>query len=81
MVIEITSEEQAILEEKAHERGYANVKTYLFALVTADTLGDELTEEDSVDRSDELREAWHEAMTGKVRPVSELWDELDADER
>lgn len=25
----------------------------------------------------DLRQAWHEAMTGQTIPVSELWDEFD----
>lgn len=39
---------------------------------------------DELDRShavqEGFRQAWHEAQTGQTRPISELWDELKADQ-
>lgn len=84
MVIQLSDAQQTFLENQAQQRGYANIAEYLLALAQADALvmalGDDLIDEDGVDRADELRQAWHEAMTGDTRPVSELWDALEDDD-
>jgi len=84
MVIQLSDDQQTFLESQAQQRGYSNIAEYLLALAQADALvlalGDDLIDEDGVDHSDDLRQAWHDVATGNTRPVSELWDALDDDD-
>lgn len=85
MVIQLTSEQQARIEEQAKERGFEDVTEYLLALVEADAEDDEDLiddpEQDAIDLEEHFREAWHAAMTGKgVRPIEEMWAELDRED-
>lgn len=74
------------ITQRAMERGYTSAVAYLRALVAADTLVTLLREDwqnadDSPERIEaDFREAWHDAMTGKVYPAETLWDDLDDDE-
>lgn len=81
MAIQLTHDQEVLLETQARRRGYADLTHYVLALAQADilvaTLGDELIDEDGVDHADDLRQAWHDAMTGRVQPLSNLWDALD----
>lgn len=80
LVLELTPEDRQRIERLAHERGYA--QAYLLALVDSDEI-DEATESHEDEKEQllvDFREAWHDAMTGNTRPVSELWDELEKDD-
>ena len=81
-VLEVTPDQQTQIEALARRRGYPTAAGYLLALIEADALaeaiGDDLADaDDDLDLIAELRQAWHDAMTGNTRPISDLWDELD----
>jgi hypothetical protein len=83
MVIQIPDERREHIEALAHERGYDNATDYVLALIEADEETDDYIddlEEDAVDLEANFREAWHQAMTGQVRPIEELWAELDRED-
>jgi oligoendopeptidase F len=83
MVIQLTREQKARIEEQAKERGYDDITEYVLALVEADAedaedLIDD-SEQDAIDLEERFREAWHSAMTGEgVRPADDVLAELRA---
>ncbi|MBL8165775.1 MAG: hypothetical protein JNJ61_27570 [Anaerolineae bacterium] len=85
-VLKLDEVEADHIAQRAKERGYASLMDYLRALVAADVLVESLRDDwqDADSTADEIetafREAWHEAMTGKVLPVDSLWDGLEDDE-
>jgi hypothetical protein len=78
LTIQMTQEQRQRIEEQAKERGYDVLDDYLLALVEADADDDFIDdpEEDAIDLEADFREAWAAAMTGNVRPVEELFDEI-----
>jgi len=81
MVIQLTPEQQARIEEQAKDRGYDDITEYVLALVEADADEDLIDdpEQDAIDLEERFREAWHSAMTGEgVRPADEVIAELRA---
>lgn len=83
--LEFSREETAPIKALAQARGFASAKDYVQALIAADQLI-AAVEEDPPDEDEhphwreDLRSAWMNAVTGNVRPVSELWAELDDDD-
>jgi hypothetical protein len=81
LTIDLTLEEHQQIEEMAQRHGYDTPADFLHALVST-----VIAEQEEYDFDTKegilagLRESWHQAMTGNTRPVSELWDALDADE-
>jgi Arc/MetJ-type ribon-helix-helix transcriptional regulator len=71
LTIELTREQKQQIEQLAHERGFESASEYVLSLVTQDA------EEDAIDPEESFRRGWHEAMTGKTRPIEAVWDELD----
>lgn len=74
------------MERRATERGYPSVADYIRALVEVDALVDALREDwQDAEESPEvleanLRQSWHEAMTGQTLPISALWEALAGEE-
>jgi hypothetical protein len=79
LVIDLTVEERQRIETLAHKRGYAEPQDYLLALVNIDAESNPILDEKSQLIAD-FREAWHDAMSGNIRPIEELWDDLNDDE-
>ena len=79
LVIDLTVEERQRIETLAHKRGYAEPQDYLLALVDSDAESDQPIDEKSQLIAD-FRQAWHEAMTGDIHPIEELWDDLEDNE-
>jgi hypothetical protein len=83
IILTLDETEAARAAQQAKERGYDSVVDYVRALLAADAIVDVLRPDwETADESSEviemsLREALHEAMTGKVLPVESLWDRLD----
>lgn len=82
-ILKLDEVEAEHISQRARARGYASMVDYLRALVAADALVEVLhddwqnadTSADEIETS--FRQAWHEAMTGSIRPVESLWDGLD----
>lgn len=79
LVIDLTVEERQRIETLAHKRGYAEPQDYLLALVNFDAESDQTIDEKSQLIAD-FREAWQDAMSGNIRPIEELWDDLKNDD-
>ena len=85
-IVELDKAEGEQIARQAAARGYPSTVEYLRALVAADALVAALHTDwqDADESADQIeasfRESWHEALTGKVRPIEELWDSLDDDE-
>lgn len=77
LTIEITKEQREQINQLARERGYESASDYLLALVREDADGNDEMDEDDIDPEESFRRGWHEAMTGKTRPIETVWDELD----
>lgn len=75
--VQITKEQRKHFEQRAHDRGYPSVGEYLVALAL-DDLDDE-DSDDEIDPEESFRRGWHDAMTGKTRPIEEIWGELDSE--
>ncbi len=57
----------------------SNPVVRVIVLIEEDT-DEEEEDEDSLESiADSLRRALHEAKTGQTKPISQLWDEIDAD--
>jgi hypothetical protein len=80
--ITLTPEEHERVEEKARRRGYNTPDEYVRALIEADVMSaDEVDYEDDDETILEgIREGLRDALSGNVRPISELWDSLDNEE-
>jgi hypothetical protein len=76
LVIDLTVEERQRIEMLAHKRGYAEPQDYLLALVNLDADSDQITDEKTQLIAD-FREAWHDALSGNIRPIEELWNDMD----
>ena len=85
-IITLDAEESAQVERRAHDLGYQSIAHYLRALAAADALVEELrpdwqdADEEAEVLEADFRQAWHEAMTGKGRPIEELWDALEEED-
>lgn len=85
-VVELDNAEAKQIAAQARARGYPSITAYLRALVAADALVEALrpdftdAEQDADRLEAGLRDAWHDAMTGRVSRIDDLWDSLDDDE-
>ena len=85
LTFDVTPQARQQIEALAQRRGYADLQGYLLALIESDakahgetvTLDEEETKESLLDG---FRQSWHEAMTGKTVPLSQLWDDANDDE-
>jgi len=77
MTIDVTKEERQRIETLAQQHGYATARDYLLALVAEDAAVDEVDEYFDADPESDFRQAWHEAMSNQIHPISTLWDDLD----
>jgi hypothetical protein len=77
--INISPEKLQAIESLAHRLGYSTLEDYLRALIETDAKahGEVLDLDDEIDPIVSFRQGWHDAMTGNIRPLSELWDALD----
>src|SRR5262249_37570121 len=76
----LTPEKRQRIEDMAHRRGYNAPEDYLLALVDMDAaVQDEHDFESNEGILAAMRESFHQAVTGDTRPISELWDALNAD--
>lgn len=85
LTINVSPETRQQIEELARRRGYSALKDYLLALIESDAKAhDETVNLDEEETQENLlegfRQSWHEAMTGKTVPLSNLWDDIDDDE-
>jgi predicted DNA-binding protein len=80
LTIDLTLEEHERVEDLAHRHGMSPAD-YLHVLISdaiAGTADYDFDTREGILRG--LRESWHQAETGNVRPISELWETLGDDE-
>lgn len=75
LTLDITHSEREQIEKLAEMHGYDSVQNYLLALVKADN--EQFDFDTQTGLLNGLRESLRQAITGDIRPVSELWDELE----
>jgi len=86
VTLDLNANQRAEIERRATEQGYKSVADYLQALAVADAFVEAFrqdwqeADEDTDLLEAEFRQAWHDVMTGNVRPISELWDALEEDD-
>ncbi len=75
LTLDLTHAERERIETLARQHGYDSVQTYLLALVKADDKQFDFDTPEGL--ANGLRESLRQAITGEIRPVSELWDALE----
>jgi len=75
LTLDVTHSEREQIEKLAEMHGYDSVQNYLLALVKADNEQFDFDTPEGLLNG--LRESLRQAITGNIRPVSELWDELE----
>jgi hypothetical protein len=76
--IPMTEEQYEALRARARRRGYEDVATYLLVLAAQDPEEDDIDAEFAIERIlEDFKQAWHDAMTGNLLPLSALDQLLD----
>lgn len=72
VVLEMTPEERERLEMLARQRGYAASADYVRALIELDAVAQGMAAEADDNPETGFLQGWHDAMTSKTIPASEL---------